>query len=126
MDGEADLAELLRGDLAGLALAERRMFGGLCLLLGGHMVCGVMRDFAMVRVGRAAEPVALALPGVTPMRHGGRRMTGIVRAEPAALADAAVRRRLLALALDTVRALPPKPGRGAGAAPPLSRRADLL
>lgn len=108
MAHDAGLAELLRGDLAGLPVTERRMFGGLCFLLHGHMVCGVMRDFAMIRVGTGGEAAALALPGVAPMIHGGKRMGGFVRATPEVLGEDGARARLLALALACVRALPPK------------------
>lgn len=108
MAHDAGLAELLRGDLADLPVTERRMFGGLCFLLHGHMVCGVMGDFAMIRVGAGGEAAALALPGVAPMIHGGKRMGGFVRAAPEVLGEDGPRARLLALALACVRALPPK------------------
>ena len=108
MAHDEGLAELLRGDLADLPVTERRMFGGLCFLLGGHMVCAAMRDFAMLRVGPGGEAAALALPGVAPMIHGGRRMGGFVRVPPEVLGEDAARGELIALALACVRALPPK------------------
>ena len=52
------LAELLRGDVAELgAIAEKKMFGGLCFMLNGNMLCGVHKGGAMFRVGKdnAAE-----------------------------------------------------------------------
>ena len=110
MAHDEGLAELLRGELADLPVTERRMFGGLCFLLGGHMVCGVMRDNAMIRVGAAGEPAALAIPGTAPMIHGGKRMGGFIRVGPEVLGDDGPRARLLALALDCVRSLPPKRG----------------
>jgi TfoX/Sxy family transcriptional regulator of competence genes len=33
-------------------VTERKMFGGLAFLMGGHMCCGVVGDYLMVRVGR--------------------------------------------------------------------------
>lgn len=102
------LAELLRDDLAGQPMRERPMFGGLCFLLDGNMVAGVLAAGAMIRVGAANEPAALALPGVRPMRHGGRPMTGFVLVDAETLADDGARARLLDLALGCVRGLPPK------------------
>jgi hypothetical protein len=32
----------------GEAATERRMFGGLAFMLGGHMFCGVVKDVLMV------------------------------------------------------------------------------
>lgn len=103
------LAAELRADLAGRpGLAERRMFGGLCFLLDGNMVCGTYRDRAMFRVGKDAAPAALALPGVARMTMGGRPMGGFVEADAAALARPGLRSKLLAMALEFVATLPPK------------------
>ena len=108
MARENGVAELLRGELAPLPVTERRMFGGLCFLLGGHMVCGAMADFALIRVGPAGEAEVFGIEGVAPMIQGGRRMTGFVRVAPEVLGKDGPRRRLLALTLACVRALPPK------------------
>ncbi len=44
-------------------LTEKRMFGGLCFLLGGNMCCGIVGDELMPRVGpeawRRAWPVRM-------------------------------------------------------------------
>ena len=104
-------AEILRGDLDGLpGLTERRMFGGLAFLLDGHMVSGVHRGGAMYRVGAARQGEALAIHGTSRMTMGGkgRVMSGMIAADEDLLADDDRRRRLLAIALDVVRSLPPK------------------
>ena len=85
------------------------MFGGICFLLHGHMVCGISARAAMYRVGKPAEPAALALPGVEPMVFTGRRMGGIVDLPLDSFGDDDTRARLTALALDHAAALPPKP-----------------
>lgn len=108
MAWDAALAQLLRDDLAGRPVTEQPMFGGLAFLLGGHMVCGCHRGGAMFRTGKAGYAAALALPGVQPLQMGARTMAGMVGAPPAVLADAALRGRLMALALATVATLPPK------------------
>jgi TfoX/Sxy family transcriptional regulator of competence genes len=103
------LAELLREALAGEdGVVEKRMFGGLCFMLRGNMVCGTYRDRGMFRVGKAQEALALALPDTQRMAMGARSMPGMVEALPAAMADEAVRGRLLALALAFAGALPAK------------------
>ena len=49
---DEDLAERVRAVLpAGGAVTERQMFGGLAFILGGHMLCGVVKDTLMVRLG---------------------------------------------------------------------------
>lgn len=103
------LAQLLRDDLEGAGpLEEKRMFGGLCFMLSGHMLCGVTQRGAMFRVGKEREAEALALDGVTGMAFTGRRMAGFVDADAGAMADDARRARLLALARENVASLPPR------------------
>jgi TfoX/Sxy family transcriptional regulator of competence genes len=103
------LAEQLRDDLAGETLAEMKMFGGLCFLLNGNMVAGVMKGGALLfRVGKDGDAAALALPGTSPMNHGGRSMAGFVELASESCGDDATRRGLARMALDYARSLPPK------------------
>ena len=103
------LVQLLRDDLATAGpLEEKRMFGGLCFMLDGHMLCGVSAQGAMFRVGKEREAEALSLEGVTEMAFTGRRMGGFVDADAGAMADDTRRARLLALARENVRSLPPR------------------
>ena len=103
------LAETFRGALTGRAgVTEKKMFGGLCFLLQGNMLCGTYRGGGMYRVGKANEAAALALPHVRPMTMTGRAMPGLVDVDREAIADPALRDRLLALALDFVGGLPAK------------------
>jgi hypothetical protein len=47
-------AQRLRAELGTLpGLTEKKMFGGICFLLGGNMVCGVLGDELIMRVGAA-------------------------------------------------------------------------
>ena len=102
------LAQMLRDALADLPITEQKMFGGLAFLLHGHMVCGVHKGGVMVRVGKAAYPAALDLPGVTPMMFGAKPMVAMVDVSDAAVEDDGIRGQLLAIALATIRDLPPK------------------
>ncbi|MEM9048017.1 MAG: TfoX/Sxy family protein [Pseudomonadota bacterium] len=102
-------AAILRDALTGLpGISEKRMFGGLCFLLNGNMLCGSWKHGGMVRVGKARAAAAMTEPGVDAMTATGRRMSGLVRLAPEVLEDDAARGRLLALALAFVGALPAK------------------
>ena len=103
------LAEILRNDVADMgAVTEKKMFGGLCFMLDGHMLCGVHGGGGMMRVGKEREDRALAIDGASPMAFTGRPMGGMIDVTDEALVDDARRGQLLALALENVRSLPPK------------------
>lgn len=103
------LLTLQREDLSGRpGIREKKMFGGVAFMLDGNMLCGVMSRSAMYRVGKAAQAQALDLGGVTPMEFSGRTMGGFVEADEDAMAEDAVRLRLLDMALEFVGSLPPK------------------
>ncbi|MHC1559799.1 TfoX/Sxy family protein [Actinomycetospora sp. C-140] len=75
---DEELAERLRERLDGQRdVAEKRMFGGLAFLLGGHMtVCASSRGGLMVRVDPARAETLLDPPGVDNMIMRGRPMAG--------------------------------------------------
>ncbi|WP_283646622.1 TfoX/Sxy family protein [Marinovum algicola] len=89
-------------------LSERKMFGGLCFMLNGNMLCGVHRDGLMYRVGKENADRALALEGAHPMAFTGRPMGGMIELYEDDLDRDTTRQGLMALALDFVDALPPK------------------
>ena len=45
---------------------QKNMFGGVCHLLNGNMVCGVYKDFLILRLGEENADKALSLPHVKP------------------------------------------------------------
>ncbi|MDA8587318.1 TfoX/Sxy family protein [Rhodobacteraceae bacterium] len=103
------LAEMIRADLADHeGIVEKRMFGGLCFMLNGHMLCGVHKDGGMFRVGKPREVAALAIKGVSEMAFTGRKMGGLVDASDDAMADDDRREHLMTLAKENVRSLPPR------------------
>lgn len=108
MAWDEELADCLRNELAGLPFSETQMFGGLAFMLDGHMVCGVHKGGAMVRVGKDRYTEALEIEGVGPMTFTGKPMKGMVDVSNGACADDTRRARLIAMALATVAALPPK------------------
>ncbi len=102
------LAQLLRDDLAGQPVTEQKMFGGLCFLSQGHMICGLHKGGTMYRVGNESYKTALALPGVKPMIMGTRPLAAMVELSLDDSADDGKRLPVLRLAQATVQALPPK------------------
>ena len=86
---------------------ERKMFGGLCFLFNGHMVCGIVHDALMLRLGPDDAGRALAEPHVRPMDFTGRPMKAIVLVDPPGLSEAELQ-RWIDQAAAFVRGLPPK------------------
>jgi TfoX N-terminal domain len=77
------LAQRMRGALANRrGVTERRMFGGVCFLLRGNMLCAASKRGFMFRVGPEGEAKALARRGARPMEMNGRRYHGFVRVDP--------------------------------------------
>ncbi|MEL6839840.1 MAG: TfoX/Sxy family protein [Pseudomonadota bacterium] len=102
-------ATLIREALSGEAgISEKRMFGGLCFLKDGNMICGVHQGGGMARVGKAAEADALQMDGITPLSFTGRKMGGMVDVSEDVLGDDDRRAQIVGMALDYARSLPPK------------------
>jgi len=77
------LADRVRTALAGAAaIAERKMFGGLAFLAGGHMFVGILGRVLMARVGPERYLQELARPHVRVMDFTGKPMTGYVFVDP--------------------------------------------
>lgn len=89
-------------------LSERKMFGGLCLMAGGHMFCGILGDELMLRLGPDGAEAALDRPHVRPMDFTGRPMKGMVYVEPAGFRGEQALLGWLDLALGFCATLPPK------------------
>jgi TfoX/Sxy family transcriptional regulator of competence genes len=96
--------ELLRRD----GLSERKMFGGLCLMLYGNMFAGIINDELMLRVGPENSDELLARPGARPMDFTGKPMKGYLYVEPSAFATPDALKGWLGHALSFVETLPPK------------------
>lgn len=92
---------------------EKKMMGGICFMLGGHMVGGAdaekstgLRRF-MFRMGKDNHAAGLALPGALPMEMGGRKMRGFFFVEEESCDDEALA-KWMATTVDFVKRLPPK------------------
>src|SRR4051812_8043241 len=104
------LAARIREHVVGEPVEEKRMFGGLAFLLGGHLAVSASgRGGLMVRVDPAEADALLAEPGAGPMEMGGRGpMDGWLRVSADAVADEDSLDRWVERGLAYARSLPPK------------------
>jgi TfoX/Sxy family transcriptional regulator of competence genes len=63
-------------------VTERKMFGGLTFMVGGHMCCGVNGNELIIRLDPEREDEALARPHARPMDFTGRPMRGFITVRP--------------------------------------------
>lgn len=77
------LAERIRGELSGLPVVEKKMFGGVGYLLNGNMACGVNKDDLIVRVDPEKQNQFLEQPHTKVFDMTGRPMKGWLMVEPA-------------------------------------------
>ncbi|MBI3375356.1 MAG: TfoX/Sxy family protein [Betaproteobacteria bacterium] len=107
MAHDSALAERIRRTLAGTgAVVEKRMFGGLCFMLDGHMCCGISGEDLVLRVGRERYEEVLRKPHTRPMTFTGRPLTGFVYVSPAGLASTRELKRWVRFAVANVKSLP--------------------
>ncbi len=105
-EGLAARIDAILPDLAA-PIEQRKMFGGLCYLIEGHMFVGILGDELLVRLGEPAAGAALARPHVREMDFTGRPAKGLVFVGPAGMRGRALRTWVVAGA-EFARALPPK------------------
>ena len=81
---DEDLADRIRELIADEAdLTERKMFGGLAFLIGGHMaVAASGQGGVLVRVDPAESDALVATTSARPMEMRGRQMQGWLRVDP--------------------------------------------
>jgi len=87
---------------------EKKMFGGLCFLLFGNMVCGIIKEDLIVRVGADNYNAALILPHTRKFDITGRPLKGWVMVLSTALDSDEELNDWLKKAVKFVRTLPPK------------------
>ena len=90
---------------------EKRMFGGLCFMVGGHMCCGLAKGGFMVRVGPEAYEAALADKGARPMDFTGRPLRGMVYVDSGECSSLSTLRKWVNRGLNFVETLPARPPR---------------
>lgn len=106
---DEQLARRVRGILTGLPeVVEKKMFGGLCFMVAGHMCCGIVDDRLMARVGPDAYDDALENPHARPMDFTGKPMKGMVYVTPEGTADSGTLEEWVNRCLAFSLSLPPK------------------
>lgn len=111
MPYDEDLADRIRELLATEdGVVEKKMFGGLAFLIGGHLAIGASgQGGIMVRVEPTQTEKLLATTAATPMVMRGRELEGWVRV---GAEDVRTKRQLETWAnrgVGYARSLPPKP-----------------
>jgi TfoX/Sxy family transcriptional regulator of competence genes len=89
-------------------VVEKKMFGGIAFMVGGHMSCGVVSDTLMVRVGPDRYADALARPHAREMDFTGKSMKGFVYVDPSGFESDEALTSWVSLSVDFVSSLPPK------------------
>lgn len=75
-------ADRVRAVLGCRRVVERKMFEGLAFVYRGHMVCGVLDDRVVLRLGNEGADEALGMPGVSEMDFTGKPMRSMAYLEP--------------------------------------------
>lgn len=103
------LAERVREQLADVGfVTEKKMFGGLAFMVNGNMLCGVMAEKLMLRVGPHDYEQALTQTHAQPMDFTKRKMRGFIYVLPPGIEDDADLAAWLDRALAFAGRLPPK------------------
>ena len=106
---DEQLAERIRTTLADTeGIGERKMFGGIAFLHHGNMVCGVVGETLMLRLGAERADAALDEPHTRPMDFTGRPMRGMVYVDPPGVTTDAALAGWVSRALEFAATLPPK------------------
>jgi hypothetical protein len=107
---DEDLAERNRGMLGDRPVVEKKMFGGLAFLVGGHMSVSASRQGGLlVRFDPADTEALLREPGAEEFAMGGRGpMDGWLRVSPDVLGDDAVLGAWVDRGVRFAGSLPPK------------------
>jgi TfoX/Sxy family transcriptional regulator of competence genes len=107
---DEDLANRIRALIAvDAGVTEKRMFGGLAFLVGGHMSVTASREGGlMVRVDPDATDTLLAKPHTRPFEMRGRELEGWLRVDPEGLDTKRQLEPWVRRGVGYARSLPPK------------------
>lgn len=90
-------------------IAEKKMMGGLCFLVGGNMACSVSgRGGMLIRVGPNGMDAALKQPHAELAKMGPMVMTGFIRVQPEGYRSDAALKKWVARGVDFAASLPSK------------------
>ncbi len=89
-------------------ISERKMFGGVCFMFQGKMLCGVEKNNMVVRVGPNQYEAALKASHVRPMDFTGKPLRGFIYVSQEGLKSDKKLLDWIDLARTYVSSLPPK------------------
>ena len=89
-------------------VGEKRMFGGLTFMVGGHMCCGVLDERLVLRLGPEGTDDALSEPFTRPMDFTGRPAIGFVYVEQEGVRTGRALRTWVGRAVAFTTTLPPR------------------
>jgi TfoX/Sxy family transcriptional regulator of competence genes len=89
-------------------LEEKKMFGGICVLINGNMACGVYKDDLIVRVGTENYQEALSRPHKKFFDITGKALKGWVMVEPQGCASEPDLKKWVEQGVAFARSLPEK------------------
>lgn len=103
------LADRIRVVLARLGdFSERKMFGGLCFLVNGHMCCGIVKSDLMLRLTPEIATSALREPHTRPMDFTGKPMKSMIYVDASGIDSDPSLERWVRTAERVAQALPSK------------------
>ncbi len=89
-------------------VATKKMFGGLCYLLDGNMMCGIVGETLMLRLGEEGAAAALGEEHARPMDFTGRPMKTMVYIDPEGIESDADLEGWVTRAIGFAKSLPAK------------------
>ena len=103
------LAERLREVMEGLPfVTEKKMFGGLCLMVSGNMCCGIVDETLMARVGPDQYLDCLELPYAREMDFTGKPLKGLIYVDPDGISEDQDLKAWVDRCMNFMQTLPPK------------------
>jgi TfoX/Sxy family transcriptional regulator of competence genes len=90
---------------------ERKMFGGVAFMVGGHMCVGVIKEDLVLRLGDEGAEEALGDPHVRPMDFTGKPMKNFLYVDADGTKKEKDLRAWIDRGLAYVASLPPKPAK---------------
>lgn len=106
------LASRLRAAIAKRStFTEKKMFGGLAIMVNDKMCCGVLEDDLVARIGPDNFAKAIKLKNVRPMDFTGKPMKGYVYVSPLGLRTAPALQKWVDMAFEFTQSLKQNPSR---------------
>jgi hypothetical protein len=78
---DEELEARVAAEIVGWGTTRKKMFGGTAHLLNGNLMCGVYKDYLVLRLGEQAGADALKKPRVRPFDITGKPLKGWVMVE---------------------------------------------